>query len=88
MSPEVVSIIEKLTTMGGQATMLFVAVYYLARTLKSQYDSRITSLEDRSSKCEEHRMDLGKEIRKMQNERIGLLERLLEEREEREREGA
>jgi uncharacterized protein YeeX (DUF496 family) len=82
MSPEAISIVEKLTTMGGQATMLFVACYYLARTLKSQYDSRITSLEERSAECEKHRMQLGKEIREMQSERIGLLETLLRDRAE------
>lgn len=80
MTPEALAIAEKLSTMGGTALMLFLATYYLARTLKGQYDSRITSLEKRSEECERHRLELGKEIRQMQNERIGILEKLVEEK--------
>lgn len=81
MTPEALAIAEKLSTMGGTALMLFLATYYLARTLKSQYDERIKALEKRSEECEQHRLQLGKEIRAIQDNRIGILERLLEERE-------
>jgi hypothetical protein len=87
MSPEAFSIIEKLSTMGGQAGILFAAVYYLARTLKTQYDSRIESLERRSSECEKDRIAMHGEIRAMQTsqlsqqgERIHSLEALLRDR--------
>jgi hypothetical protein len=80
MSPEFVPIIEKLAEQGVTAAMLFAAVYYLSRTLKVQYEARIISLEERSAACEAHRLELGREIRTMQNERINLLERKLEEK--------
>lgn len=81
MTPEAIAIAEKLSTMGGTALMLFLATYYLARTLKSQYDDRIKTLEKRSDACETDRKELSRLIHQIQNERIGILERLLEERE-------
>jgi hypothetical protein len=80
MTPEFVPLIEKLAEQGLTALMLFLAVYYLSRTLKVQYEARIISLEERSAACENHRMELGREIRTIQTDRINLLERKLEER--------
>lgn len=82
MSPELVTIIERLADQATTALLLFVAVYYLARMLKGQYDARITTLEKRSDACELDRKELGRRIHDMQQERIGILETLLKEREE------
>jgi outer membrane murein-binding lipoprotein Lpp len=89
MTPEALSVIEKLSTMGGTAMLLFLATYYLARTLKGQYDSRITTLESRSDQCEKDRREMHNEIRAMQEsavqrqaERINILEQLLKDRAE------
>lgn len=88
MSPELIPLIEKLGTMTGQAGMLMLAVYFLGRTLKSQYEGRITALEGHVVRCDEDRIKLREEIRCIQNERIGKqdqrigkLERLLEREE-------
>lgn len=81
MSPELITVAEKIISMGGQAGLLFLATYYLARTLKSQYESRIIALESHVVDCDKHRMELGKEIRDMQTERIHALERMVRERE-------
>lgn len=78
MSPELITLLEKLSTMGGQAGMLLLAVYYLGRTLKTQYDGRIEALEKHVAECERHRLELGSEIRAIQNDRISKMERLLE----------
>jgi outer membrane murein-binding lipoprotein Lpp len=89
MTPEALAIVEKLSTMGGTAMLLFLATYYLARTLKGQYDARITTLESRSDQCEKDRREMHNEIRAMQDaavhrqaERINILEQLLKDREE------
>ena len=79
MSPEVLSLIEKLGTMGGTAGMLLIATYYLARVLKGQYEARITHLEKRSDDCESDRREMHRAIHQMQTERIGILEKLLED---------
>jgi len=78
MDPQVIAVLEKLLSIGGQAGILLVATYYLARVLKAQYDERITDLEKRSEQCELHRIELGKELRAIQNDRISILEKALE----------
>lgn len=82
MSPELTSILGRLADQGTSALLLFVAVWYLARVLKGQYDARITTLEKRSDVCETDRKEMGRRIHDMQQERIGILEKLLKEREE------
>jgi hypothetical protein len=59
--------------------MLLFATYFLARLLKGQYETRITALEKRSDDCESDRREMHRTIHQMQNDRIGILERLLEE---------
>jgi hypothetical protein len=81
MSPESLAVIEKLSTMGGNVGMLLVATYFLARLLKGQYETRITALEKRSDDCESDRREMHRTIHTMQDERIGILEKLLAERE-------
>lgn len=80
MTPEVITIAEKLGASASSALMLFLATYYLARTLKSQYDDRIKTLEKRSDVCESDRKELSRRVHDIQQERIGLLEKLLEEK--------
>ena len=75
-------VIEKLLNIGGTAGILYVAIYFLVRTLKEQYESRISALEVRSDKCEQDRRAMHQEIRLIQQERIGALERVLRERED------
>lgn len=82
MSPELIAILERLGDQATSALLLFVAVYYLARMLKGQYDARITHLEQRCDLCESDRKELSKRIDDLQQERIGILEKLLKEREE------
>jgi hypothetical protein len=76
MEPSSIHIVEKLLNIGGTAGVLYVAIYYLVRTLKSQYDDRILALEKRSDKCEEDRRALHQEIRQMQVEQMRLIERI------------
>jgi hypothetical protein len=76
MEPSSIHIAEKLLNIGGTAGVLYVAIYYLVRTLKSQYDDRILTLEKRSDKCEEDRKSLHQEIRAMQSEQLRLIERI------------
>lgn len=82
MSPEFVTIIQRLADQATTALLLFLAVYWLARILKAQYDSRIANLEKRSDICESDRKELSRRVHDIQQERIGLLERLLKEKEE------
>lgn len=82
MSPELITLAEKLGSSASSALMLFLATYYLARTLKGQYDDRIKTLESRSDSCEGDRKELSRRIHDIQQERIGILERLLEEEKE------
>ena len=79
MSPEALAILEKLTSTGTNAGMLLVATYFLARLLKGQYETRISALEKRSDDCELDRREMHRAIHAMQSERIGILEKLLEE---------
>jgi hypothetical protein len=81
MDPALVAIFEAVAKQGLSAAILFLAVYYLSRTLKTQYEGRISSLEARSRECEMDRLELGREMRAMQSERIGLLEQMLQHRE-------
>lgn len=84
MTPDSTSIhlVEKLINLGGTAGILYVAIWFLVRTLKDQYENRIGTLETRSDQCEQDRRAMHQEIRAIQSERIGILERLLKEREE------
>lgn len=70
MDPVAISVLEKVAEQGVVAAMLFVCVYFLSRTLKSQYDDRIKSVETRSSECEKDRIEMRREIRQIQSERI------------------
>ncbi|WP_396275075.1 hypothetical protein [Hyphomonas sp.] len=75
-------VVEKLLNIGGTAGILYVAIYFLVRTLKDQYESRISALEVRSDHCEQDRRSMHQEIRLIQQERIGALERVLRHRED------
>ena len=81
MSPETIQLIEKLGTPAAQVGMLALFVYYLATTLRRQYEARITALELRCDRCEEDRQALSRRIDDLQQERIGILEDLLKDRE-------
>lgn len=81
--PTSIHLVEKLLNIGGTAGVLYVAIWFLVKTLKGQYDNRINALELRSDKCEEDRRSMHQEIRAIQVERIGILERLLRERDDR-----
>lgn len=85
--PGTLHIAEKLLNIGGTAGILYIAIWFLVKTLKSQYENRIGTLETRSDKCEEDRRTMHQEIRAIQEaalarqvERVGILERLLKER--------
>ncbi len=77
MDPAAITILEKVADKGVVALILFVAVYYLSKRLEKQYDGRITFLEVRTIECERDRVEMRKEMRSSQNERIGVLEKLL-----------
>lgn len=86
MDPALTGIFAKAAEQGFTALLLFGAVYVLSKTLKAQYESRISDLEDRSKVCERDRIELGRAIRDMQNariesqnRRIGILETALAE---------
>jgi hypothetical protein len=67
-------VVEKLLNIGGTAGVLYVAIYFLVRTLKDQYEGRISALEVRSDKCEQDRRSMHEEIRSMQEDRIRAME--------------
>jgi uncharacterized protein YeeX (DUF496 family) len=67
-------VVEKLLNIGGTAGILYVAIYFLVRTLKDQYEGRISALEVRSDKCEQDRRSMHEEIRSMQEDRIRAME--------------
>lgn len=82
-------IVEKLLNIGGTAGVLYIAIWFLVKTLKGQYEGRITTLETRSDQCEQDRRAMHQEIRSMQEsavqrqaERINILEQLLKDRAE------
>lgn len=79
-SPETVTFMMKLLEIGGQAGVLYVAIWFLVRILKAQYDSRIDALEKRSDECEMDRRSMHEKIHTMQQERITLLEEILKEK--------
>lgn len=73
-STESIDLGAKLIELFGQAGVLYVAIWFLVKILKSQYDSRITALENASMACENDRRGLHEMIQKMQAERIERLE--------------
>lgn len=77
MTPETIALLEKLGAPAVQIGMLALFVYYLAMTLRKQYEGRITALEERSTECERDRRAMHKEIRELQSERIDVLEGLV-----------
>lgn len=72
-------IIKELFSIGGQAGVLCVALYFALKTLKAQYEARICALEKRSDMCEEDRQNLHGQIQALQSDRITLLESLLKQ---------
>jgi hypothetical protein len=70
-------LLKELLNIGGNAGVMWVALWFLLKILKQQYDLRITALEGRSDSCEEDRKNLHQQIHALQNERIALLENLL-----------
>lgn len=70
-------IVEKLLELGGQAGLLWLAIWFLVRTLKDQYDARISALEGKSEECERDRQALHAQIHELQGQRIELLEGLI-----------
>jgi len=69
--------VEKLLNIGGTAGVLYIAIWFLVRTLKEQYENRITALEVRSDKCEQDRAQIHKEVRVVQSEQIKILRDLI-----------
>lgn len=78
--PETASIIGRLLEIGGQAGILYVAIWFLVRILKTQYDDRINALEKRSDECEADRRSMHEQIHGMQQNRIDLLEGILKDK--------
>jgi hypothetical protein len=76
-APETFHLVPKLIDLFGQAGVLYVAIWFLMKMVKGQYDSRITALETLSAACEKDRKTLHEHIQKMQSERIILLEKFL-----------
>lgn len=70
--------IQDLLTIGGQAGVLWVALYYLLKVLKSQYDVRITVLESRSDRCDEDRKILHSQMHALEREHTAALERWID----------
>lgn len=69
----------KLVDIFGQAGILYIAIWFLVRILKTQYDQRIDTLEKRSDECETDRRSMHEQIHAMQQDRIKLLEQLLKD---------
>lgn len=70
-------LLKELLNIGGNAGVMWVALWFLLKVLKQQYDLRITALEQRSDACEEDRKNLHQQIHQLQSERISLLESLV-----------
>ena len=78
MTDESIHIVEKLLNIGGTAGVLYVAIWFLVKTLKSQYENRIVVLEKRSDACEIDRQQMSQQIHEIQTQRVATLEKMLE----------
>lgn len=80
MTDESMVIVEKILNIGGTAGILYLAIWFLVRTLKDQYENRIVTLEKRSDICEADRQQMSLRIHEIQTQRVAALERMLEEK--------
>lgn len=85
MTPETISIAQRLVETGGNAGLLALGVWVLAKRLAAQYEGRIAVLETRSDICDRDRQALHETIASLQesriadrNQRIDILERIAE----------
>jgi ABC-type nickel/cobalt efflux system permease component RcnA len=77
MTDHTAVIVEKLLSIGGTAGVLYIAIWFLVKTLKEQYENRITTLEHRSDVCEEDRQHINQRIHDIQTQQITSLEQQL-----------
>lgn len=56
------SILLELLKVGGQAGILWVALFYMSKTIKGQYEARIEVLEEANKRHEEDKMKLHERI--------------------------
>ena len=63
--------ITEILKIGGNAGVLWVACWFLVKTLKNQYEGRIKALEDAAKLCERDRKELHD---KFENYLIGKIE--------------
>lgn len=77
MTDHTAVIVEKLLSIGGTAGVLYIAIWFLVKTLKEQYENRITTLERRSDVCEEDRQRMSQRIHDIQTQRVTSLEQQL-----------
>lgn len=80
MTDESIYVVKELLNIGGTAGVLYVAIWFLVKTLKSQYENRIVILEKRSDVCEEDRRQMNLRIHEIQTQRVAALEKMLEEK--------
>ena len=78
MEPEASKWIQELINIGGQAAVLWVALYYLLRVLKAQYDDRITALQKHSEQCEADYKALHQQMHELEREHSAAVERWME----------
>lgn len=55
---------------GGTAGVLYVAIWFLVRTLKEQYDKRVGALEVAVAECDRDRRELHKQIDEIRSRQI------------------
>ncbi|MEM9235204.1 MAG: hypothetical protein AAGB14_00395 [Verrucomicrobiota bacterium] len=63
------NLVEKILEISGQAGLLWLALFFLVRTLKEQYEKRIDALEKAAQACEEDRRALHEKIQEILSER-------------------
>ena len=56
------ALLDTILKVGGQAAVLWVAIFYLARGMKKQYEDRIVALEKSSDECNRDRIELHRRI--------------------------
>lgn len=67
----------QLLNMGGTAGILYVCIWFLAKVIAKQNESRIESLERRSEECEKDRKELHRQLQNLlMDDRARMAEKL------------
>lgn len=63
-------ILNQILELGGQAGILWVALFFLVKNMKLQYETRITALETSAAACERDRFELHRKIEEILRDQL------------------